>query len=285
MTAPEPDARISDGAGLPALPDATLVSLVFDDVQLGGYAWWGTRAAPAVLLLHGWGEDASTMAPVARQVRGRGWHAVSLSLRGWRGSSGADDYGRSASQDIGRVLDWLRAQPDVSGVVVVGFSMGGLMAALAAADQEPGAPDGLVLVSAPSDLPTFARDTAFGGVRRYLRRILQPGQWRESSPLTHADRLAHPVLVVVGEADEMTPPEQGRRLAAAAPDAALLEIAEMGHHPSAEQWSRILDSAGVLFHPDDGSDRAEAVGGQGDGGAPGQVHGLGDLPGRVGQGG
>lgn len=221
--------------------------LEFPDVQLGGYAWWGGRPTPAVLLLHGWGEDAATMVPVARLVRARGWHAVSLSLRGWTGSSGADDYGLSASRDIGRVLDWMRAQPDVSGVVVVGFSMGGLMAALAAAEQGPGDLAGLVLVSAPADLPSFARGTAFGGVRRYLEQTLQPRQWRESSPLTHADLLTHPLLVVVGTADRMTPPEQGRRLVSAVPGASLLEMEAMAHHPSVEEWARILDDASERF--------------------------------------
>lgn len=61
--------------------------------------------------------------------------------------------------------------------------------------------------------------------------------------MTHADRLAHPMLVVVGAEDRITPPDQGRRLAAAVPDATLLEMAGMGHHPSDEEWVRILDVA------------------------------------------
>ncbi|PLA46854.1 alpha/beta hydrolase family protein [Micrococcus luteus] len=209
---------------LPRLPGAVPVLLEFEDVQLGGYSWWRDRQAPAILLLHGWGEDASTMAPVARQVLDREWHAVSISLRGWHGSTDVDDYGLSASHDISRVLAWIRRQPEVSGIVLVGFSMGGLMAALAAADQPAGALDGVVLVSAPAELHSFARDTAFGGVRRYLETTLQPRQWQDSSPLHHADQLVHPLLVVVGTEDTMTPPDQGRRLAGATPASALFEV-------------------------------------------------------------
>ena len=232
---------------LPRLPGAVPVLLEFEDVQLGGYAWWRDRQAPAILLLHGWGEDASTMAPVARQVLDHGWHAVSISLRGWHGSTGVDDYGLSASLDISRVLAWIRRQPDVSGIVLVGFSMGGLMAALAAADQPAGALDGVVLVSAPAELHSFARDTAFSGVRRYLETTLQSRQWQDSSPLSHADRLIHPLLVVVGTEDTMTPPDQGRRLAGVTPASALLEVAGMGHHPTPGEWAQILEAADRQF--------------------------------------
>ena len=232
---------------LPRLPGAVPVLLEFEDVQLGGYAWWCDRQAPAILLLHGWGEDASTMAPVARQVLDHGWHAVSISLRGWHGSTGVDDYGLSASLDISRVLAWIRRQPDVSGIVLVGFSMGGLMAALAAADQPAGALDGVVLVSAPAELHSFARDTAFSGVRRYLETTLQSRQWQDSSPLSHADRLIHPLLVVVGTEDTMTPPDQGRRLAGVTPASALLEVAGMGHHPTPGEWAQILEAADRQF--------------------------------------
>lgn len=231
----------------PDIRGARPVSLACGDVELGGYAWWDEGIAPAILLLHGWGEDASTMAPVARQVRSRSWHAVSISLRGWPGSSGVDDYGLSASQDIGRVLAWIRRQPRVSQIVVLGFSMGGLMATLAAADQQQGELAGMTVVSAPSDLSSFYRDTAFEGVRRYLDATLRVDQWRDSSPLCHAPRLCHPMLVVVGSQDSMTPPDQGRRLAMAVPAANLLEIERMGHHPSPQDWEQILTRSAQEF--------------------------------------
>lgn len=232
---------------LPAISGAQLITLGVGDVELGGYTWWGDSIAPAILLLHGWGEGASTMAPVAFQIRARGWHAVSLSMRGWPGSSGVDDYGLSASKDIGGVLAWIREQPRVSSIALLGLSMGGLMAALAAADQEQGALAGLTVVSAPSDLISFYRDTAYGGVRRYLDATLQANQWRDSSPLTHAESLVHPMLVVAGAQDLMTPPEQGQRLAKATPNAKLLEFDRMGHQPSPQDWKRILNESSRTF--------------------------------------
>lgn len=233
--------------GQPDIGGAQPVLIASGDVELGGYAWWDDGNAPAIVLLHGWGEDASTMAPVAVQVRSRSWRAVSISLRGWPGSSGVDDYGLSASQDIRRVLTGVGRQPRVSSIVLLGFSMGGLMATLAAADQQQGELAGLTVVSAPSDLLSFSRDTAFGGVRRYLDATLQVHRWHDSSPVSHAHRLLYPMLIVVGARDSMTPRAQGRRLARAVPNADLLEIARMGHHPSVQDWEQILTESARAF--------------------------------------
>ncbi|WP_026533830.1 alpha/beta hydrolase family protein [Arthrobacter sp. H14] len=230
---------------LPEIPDAVPVTFGSGDVTLGGYTWWGDGIAPAFLLLHGWGEDASTLAPVARQIRARSWHAISISMRGWLGSSGVDDYGLSAAKDIGYVVAWIRQQQHVSSVVLLGFSMGGLMAGLAAAEQKE--LTGLIAVSSPSDLASFYSDTSYGGVRRYLDATLQPNQWRDSSPLAHAHKLVHPMLVVTGTLDLMAPPSQGKRLAMAVPNGKLLELNQMGHHPSPEDWNRILAEASLTF--------------------------------------
>lgn len=239
--APAETSADAAAGGLPDLPDAERFLLEFEDVRLGGYAWWCEGEAPAVLLLHGWGEDASVMAPVARQVREHGLHAVSLSLRGWPGSTGRDDYGISAPKDVGRVLDWVRGRAGASGVVLLGFSMGGVMGALASAAQEPGSLLGFVSVSAPCDLRDFYRDTAYGGVRRYFDATLQEHQWVGCSPITHAERLGHPMLIALGTEDTMTPPGHGRRMAEAVADAELMEFEGMSHVPDESQWEQILD--------------------------------------------
>lgn len=228
---------------LPDIDDAAPLTFAYDDVSLAGYAWWAedVDVAPVFLLLHGWGEDGSTLAPLARRIRNRGWHAVSISMRGWRGSTGVDDYGLSASKDIGRVLAWIRQQPSAGQTILLGFSMGGVMAGLAAVDQTELA--GVVVVGAPCHLPTLYAETAFGGVRRYFDAVLQPQQWNESSPLTHAAAIGDPMLVVTGGRDTKCPPEQGRRMAGAVPHGRLLHIPGMDHHPMPDEWERILDAA------------------------------------------
>ncbi len=48
-------------------------------------------------------------------------------------------------------------------------------------------------------------------------------------------RLTNPTLVVAGEADQTTPPEMARQLAAELPNSELVELADCGHCPPLEQ--------------------------------------------------
>lgn len=225
------------GLSLPDLPDAARRTLPLGDVSLGGYLWRQPGPAPAALLLHGWGQDASDMATPARLLHAAGWHAVSLSLRGWRGSGGCDDYGRSGPGDLGRVLMWLEAQPWVSGTAVLGLSLGGLVALLGVAQgQRAGR---VVAVNAPTDLRGIYKATSSGTLRGYYDAVLTPEQWVDGSPLTHAERIGGRVWVVVGAEDRLCPPGLGQTFAVRA-GVPLLTVAGMGHVPDEAQWAWIV---------------------------------------------
>lgn len=225
------------GLSLPDLPDAARITLPLGDVTLGGYVWRQPEPAPAALLLHGWGQDASDMAVPARLLHAAGWHALNLSLRGWRGSGGCDDYGWSGPGDLGRVLAWLEAQPWATTTAVLGLSLGGLVALLGAAQgQRVGR---VVAVNAPTDLRGIYETTSSSTLRRYYDAVLTPEQWVDGSPLTHAERIGGRARVVVGAKDRLCPPALGREFARAS-GSELLEVAGMGHVPDAAEWRRIV---------------------------------------------
>src|SRR5690606_12976933 len=142
---------------LPQLPDAERVELPLTDVTLGGYLWW--RDSPiAVITLHGWSQDAASMLDVAREVAPDGTTCLSLSTRGWRDSTGKDDSGRSDPTDLIEVIGWLRER-GIERVVLIGFSMGGLIALLTAAhcsrdEAIARVLAGVVAVSPVTHLPT-----------------------------------------------------------------------------------------------------------------------------------
>lgn len=236
---------------LPALPEANQVAFELSDVTLGGYIWMpsGTsdrRQPTAVVLLHGWGEDASDLAAVGRKVAGLGEYAISLSMRGWRGSTGIADYGRSDPHDIHRVATSVREQFAVDRISLIGFSMGGLIALLTAAtdpDSSESRIDGVVGVNSPADLRSFYSDTAFNGVRRYFDSTLTDSQWDTCSPLRKAKQITCPALIVVGSLDTMCPPDQGHRLVNDIECAHIVEIGAMAHHPTTAQWDEILTRA------------------------------------------
>lgn len=227
---------------LPTLSDASAVDLQFQTVQMRGYAWWHERPGPAVLLYHGWGQSAEDMAPVARLFHQAGLHAVSLAMRGWKGSSGQDDYGRSNVGDTAAVLHWLKKQPYVQSTHLFGFSMGGMVMLLTALIGQTSA-QSVTAVSAPVDFRRLYDTTAFGGVRRYYDEVLTPEQWTLGAPMTYAASLSIPALLVVGLKDRFCPPEQGQMFTQTS-GASLLELPNMEHEPSPEDWSVIV-TAGV----------------------------------------
>ncbi len=99
---------------------------------------------PAILLLHGYGEDRTVWRDFTQQLLNRGWAVMSLDLRGhgesktrnqrpiqatteWRTSS------HEFPVDLDPALDWLKARPriDTQKIVVIGFDVGANLALIA----------------------------------------------------------------------------------------------------------------------------------------------------------
>jgi pimeloyl-ACP methyl ester carboxylesterase len=99
---------------------------------------------PAVLLIHGYGEDRSVFQALKTQLLAQGWGVMALDLRGhglstmkegaavkalpaWRTSP------HDFPQDVEPALDWLKSQPRVNStkIAVVGFDVGANLALIA----------------------------------------------------------------------------------------------------------------------------------------------------------
>lgn len=99
---------------------------------------------PAVLLLHGYGEDRTVWRDFTQQLLNRGWAVMALDLRGhgesktknqrpiqpspeWRTSS------HEFPVDLDPALDWLKARPriDTQKIVVIGSDVGANLALIA----------------------------------------------------------------------------------------------------------------------------------------------------------
>jgi dipeptidyl aminopeptidase/acylaminoacyl peptidase len=151
-----------------------------------------------------------------------GWAVIAPNLRGASGygkSYAALGEGRAredAVKDVGALLVWLRAQQgdfDAGRIVIAGESYGGYLALDALAnfsDRLRGAIDfgGISdFVALLTDAPAYRQDalrTEFGDerdpdTRAYLRRI---------SPLTNAERISKPLLIVQGKHDPEVPAAQ-----------------------------------------------------------------------------
>lgn len=183
-------------------------------------------AGPVVILAHGWGANAAVVLPLARRVAGLSARIVAFDVRGHGRSDDApkvslrqfrDDALRAARAVMAREE---RRDGSTPAIVMVGHSMGGTAAVLAAGEGAPLA--GLVLVAAPCDI--------FGTVARYLTEKGLPGGLlvpmtrpffrlrvglpeRDLSPARVLPELDIPVCVIQPAEDTRVPPSEGRRLA------------------------------------------------------------------------
>ena len=237
-----PEMDLPERNRLPRLEDAQSVSLSCNDVTLGGYFFEAPGTGRAVLVLHGWGEDAGVHVPAARHFQRAGYHTLTLSMRGWRGSSGRDDYGLKQVQDTVCALGWLEKRTQAKNLFLYGFSQGGLVALLASATGADVA--GVATLNAPTELKSFYKSTSFSGVRRYLDTVCKDGLWDERSPLYKAANVRAPVLLLASEADTFVPPEQSSNLHKQLPNSRLQLLPQMGHVLEEDQaqdvWNKII---------------------------------------------
>lgn len=222
------------------------VGLSAESVRLPGarglnlFAWYVPArrkgAAPAVVLLHGWGGNASSLLPAARALHDAGY-AVLLPESRNHGRSDRDSHSSLPrfAEDLECALDWLSKQPgvDAGRLAAVGHSVGGAAVLLAASRR--------------SDLRAVVSVSAFAHPEQVMRRWLAarripylPLGWLVNryvervigerfdaiAPAATLCRVRCPVLLVHGRDDTTVPVEDARRLAGCRgeADATLLEL-------------------------------------------------------------
>jgi fermentation-respiration switch protein FrsA (DUF1100 family) len=191
-----------------------------------------TRApAPAALLLHGFSSSKERMAQsVGRELRALGVASLALDLP-FHGERGGDPGSlsrnplalvgawRAAIAESRDAITWLasNASVDAQRIGIVGYSLGGFLALMTAAEDERLR---VIALAAAGDLPDH---TPYASLVRGL-----------VNPLRAAERLAgRPLLLVNGTRDTTTRPEQAKRLFAAAREPKTLHWYDGGHWPPA----------------------------------------------------
>jgi len=202
--------------------------------------WWipaGDRAsgdppihAPAVVLVHGWESARDRTLPNAQVLHAAGFHVLTFDVRG-HGANEREALPLTAAEfaaDARAAVGWAAARPEVTSVGILGHSMGGAGALIAAAADERIA--SAVIVGAPAGPYRLTRLTfrlarlpladplAYPLAWLTTHVFLRPRRHRvaEVSSTRAAATYTGPLLLVHGTADEIVPPAHALHLVRAA---------------------------------------------------------------------
>lgn len=230
-------------AGFPARHEALAtpadVGLPCEDVRIaapsGSLPGWFIPAAggpgPGVVVVHGWESGRDRALPHAAFLHAAGFHCLVFDVRG-HGANPPEELPITAAEfgeDTVAAARALLSRPEVTRLGIVGHSMGGVGAILAAAVLD-GDCGGLVSVSAPADPRRLTRETFRMAHLPIPSPVAVPLAWMTARlfvrPRGHsvgdvsASRAIAaypgPVLVVHGTDDPIVPVDHARRLVRAA---------------------------------------------------------------------
>jgi dipeptidyl aminopeptidase/acylaminoacyl peptidase len=212
------------GEAPPAHPLTSVSFHSSDGTEIQGWLGLpkGTPPFPTILYVHGGPHLAvsETYDPEAQAWLDHGSAFLTINYRGSTTFGRAfkeqiwGDLGHWEVEDMVAARDWLLqegiARPDA--ILVTGASYGGYLTLMALGKRPELWAGGMALV-APADLTNeFAQGTDWS--RGYLTVMLggtpteKPEQYKASSPITYAERVRAPLLVIQGRNDLRSPPRQ-----------------------------------------------------------------------------
>lgn len=210
------------------LAETAPLRIPFKGGELHGFV---AGTGPAVLLVHGWGERASTMGAFIAPLTRAGYRAAAIDLPGHGGSVGFDTHLLIQAEAIAAAAEAL------GGVhAVVAHSMGSMGTLLAVEDGL--APDRVALlapaVKAEHALVKFKAlfaltDRAALGLREHIERHFGTEIWERLSADRIAGGLDLPALIVHDDDDPQIDAADGALLAKAWPGAQLVSTQGLGH--------------------------------------------------------
>ncbi|HEV8647983.1 MAG TPA: prolyl oligopeptidase family serine peptidase [Actinomycetes bacterium] len=182
----------------------------------------GTGPHPTVMLVHGGPHhhDADSFSPEVQAWVDHGWAVALVNYRGSTGYGKAwldvleGDPGRPEVEDVvaGREDLVARGVADPERVVIAGASWGGYVTLQAIGTMPDGWSAALAVVPVADYVAAYAEESE--GLQALDRSLFgggpdeKPELFAERSPITHADQVKVPVLLMVGENDTRCPLQQ-----------------------------------------------------------------------------
>ena len=210
------------------------------------FGWWIPASvknqpgkAPTVIVLHGWGANASLMLDIAPWIQRSGFHGLFIDAR-CHGLSSDTDFTSMPrfAEDLESARAWAMARDDVNPlqIIALGHSVGAGAVLLSASRSDWA---GIVSLSAfahPRDMMQ-----RFMNEHRIPKRWIQPmimnqvqsvigARFDDFAPENTIRKIRCPLMLVHGNDDDDVPIAEARRLMASAPYGSILRtIPEVGH--------------------------------------------------------
>jgi pimeloyl-ACP methyl ester carboxylesterase len=178
------------------------------------------QTRPLVILAHGWGANTGAVLPLGAAFVCIGFDVLTFDFRHHGRSDDAPrvtmlDY----AQDLDAGVSYAKSRFPGRRIVLVGHSMGGAAAILAAADGTEA--DGLLLVATPADFFDVTANYLGGGVTGLALLVLTAPffflhvrkWWTSIAPDRHIRDVNFPISIVQGDRDRRVPPDHVYRLA------------------------------------------------------------------------
>ena len=229
-----PQRDVKDTPGDLGLPEEQVWLDSVNGTRLHGWFIPVDGAAPAVVVLHGWGGNAGLMLPLAPHLHRAGFHALFLDVRS-HGISEHDSFTSMPrfAEDLEVAAGWLLAHRDVTSVGVIGHSVGAGAAILSASRGDQF--EAVVSVSSFAHPGEMMREHMTSIPKPMLALILGAMQriighrFDDFAPRNRLALVRAPVMLVHGDADPVVPIERLYELAAAHPGAEVVVVPDGGH--------------------------------------------------------
>lgn len=203
------------------------------EVDQGNSPAGAPRAAPTLILLHGWGGNRGDLLPLAAHLQARGYTSVLLDARG-HGDS--DDEATVSlprfAEDLATVVDWAQTRPEVDArrLGLIGHSVGaGAALLLASRRQDLAAVVSLAAFAHPGRLMRqrlAAHKLPYWPLGWYALRLVEQHigvRLDAIAPENTIRRSCCPVLLVHGSEDDTVPVSDARHLQ---------DCSQAGRHPA-----------------------------------------------------
>jgi len=175
------------------------------------HGWWipVQSSAPAVIVLHGWGGNSADMLPIGPGLVASGFHVLFLDARK-HGLSDDEDFMSLPrfAEDLTTAINMVNAREDVTGIAVVGHSVGAAATIYAAAmDRRIDAVVAVASFAHPAEMMRenfrFPAPVTWALLEVVERMIGH--DYDDIAPRNRVADIAAPVMLMHGDADAVIP--------------------------------------------------------------------------------